>query len=105
MDELERLRASCALRQLLTHYASGENAEVWQDRRMQLEGVTARELAQLHGELMAYGWIEQNIGPAPVMRQEAVARCYRATAAGRRALRWVSRPGADADAPSTARAA
>jgi hypothetical protein len=55
----------------------------------ELEGVPAPALARLHGELIAFGWLEMNLGAPPVMRSGVVPQCYRATAAGRRALREV----------------
>ena len=40
--------------------------EVWQDRLMEMEGAAAKELTQLHGELIAFAWIEQNTGNTAV---------------------------------------
>jgi hypothetical protein len=96
-DELERLRDAEELFQLLRHYGrdgSGER-EAWQDRLMQLDGVPTGELAKLHGELIAYGWVEQNTGVTAVLKPGVAACSYRVTTAGRRALRSarVERPG------------
>lgn len=90
LDELDRLRESAALRQLLDHYTQRGAAddEAWQDRLMVLAGVKTAELVRLHGELIAWSWVEQNTGNVPVLQPAAVPSCYRATAAGRRALRW-----------------
>jgi hypothetical protein len=80
-DEMERLRDVKELFDLLTHYqqlgASGR--EVWQDRLAGMEGVEPRQLVKLHGELLAYGWLEQNTG--------LTTGCYRITTAGIRALK------------------
>jgi len=91
MDELERLRRVKELSDLLTHYGDLGRAdrETWQDRVLSLAGTEARELARLHGELLAYGWLEQNTGATPVLRAGTVAGCYRITLAGMRALKQV----------------
>jgi hypothetical protein len=88
-DEMERLRAAKGLCELLAHYAGlgADDRQVWQDRLGQVDGASARELVQLHGELLAYGWLEQNTGATPVLRKGSVPQCYRVTAAGRRALK------------------
>jgi hypothetical protein len=80
-DELERLSESEPLFALLAYYARAGAAdrEAWQGRMMQLEGARAEDLVKLHGELIAYDWVEQNTG--------AVPQCYRVTAAGLRAFR------------------
>ena len=89
-DELDRLRESEALLRVLGHYARAGAAdrEAWQDRLMPGEDLPARELVKLHGELIAYGWIEQNTGSTPVLKPGQVACCYRITTAGQRAIRW-----------------
>jgi hypothetical protein len=83
-DEFERLCQTPALFLLLGHYAGpgARDRETWQDRVMTLDGVTARELSRLHGELIAYGWVEQNTGTTPVLKPGVAACCYRVTAAG-----------------------
>src|SRR5437899_2063806 len=88
-DELERLRESPHLTQLLNHYVAGNAVDVqtWQDRVMRLDGVRSETLIELHGHLLAFEWIEQNTGVLSDLVPGQVARCYRATAAGRRALR------------------
>lgn len=67
---------------------------------MQLEGVPAAELVKLHGELIAYGWVEQNTGVTTILKPGVAACCYRVTAAGKRALRSDSaeRPGEESGA-------
>lgn len=66
---------------LLRQYAAGNavDREVWQDRLMDWDGLDARTLTFLHGELLAQGWVELNTGVAP--------SCYRVTIAGVRALK------------------
>jgi hypothetical protein len=90
-DELERLRGVKELFALLQHYQQvGEaDRQAWQDRLIEMEGVEPRQLVKLHGELLAYGWLEQNTGSTPVLRAGAVANCYRITPAGLRALKQV----------------
>jgi hypothetical protein len=86
-DEMERLRNTTTLQHLLGHYAQAGamDRERWQDRLMQLEGVEAKELVKLHGELIAYGWVEQSLGTTPSAKPGVLAGCYRVTAAGLRA--------------------
>ncbi len=88
-DELDRLRESDALYQLLTHYAEAGAAdrEAWQDRLMELDGTPAAELVKLHGELIAYDWVIQNTGNTPVLKAGVVSCCYRITTTGLRALK------------------
>jgi hypothetical protein len=88
-DELERLRGVKELFVLLQHYQHvGEaDRQAWQDRVVELESVEPRQLVKLHGELLAYGWLEQNTGQTPVLRTGAAANCYRITTAGIRALK------------------
>jgi hypothetical protein len=89
MDEMDRLRQTRELFDLLLHYreASGGDRQVWQDRLQEMEGVGCRELVRLHGELLAFGWIEQNTGVTPAPRAGCAPACYRITTAGVRALR------------------
>ncbi len=88
VDDLERLHEVTSLRSLLSHYAAlgKEDRQVWQDRVTDLEGTSGRDLTRLHGELLAYGWLEQNTGTTPAGKGLAPG-CYRITAAGVRALR------------------
>jgi hypothetical protein len=89
LDDLQRLRETEALARLLAHYADlgAADREAWQDRVMDLDGVEPRQLVLLHGELIAYGWVEQNTGSTAVLKAGVVAACYRVTGAGLRALR------------------
>jgi hypothetical protein len=91
IDELERLRRVKGLFALLNHYANlgRPDREIWHDRLSTLEGTEPRELVKLHGELLAYGWLEQNTGATPVLRSGAAAGCYRIALAGVRALKQV----------------
>ena len=36
--------------------------EAWQDRLMQLGNAVPKDMVRWHGELLAYGWLEQNSG-------------------------------------------
>jgi hypothetical protein len=89
IDEMERLRGAERLCELLRHYAdlAAPDRHVWQDRLAELPGASPRELVQLHGELLAYGWLEQNTGLTPVIRGGLVPSCYRVTTSGLRALK------------------
>lgn len=93
-DELERLRSVKELFALLRHYQQAGEADrqAWQDRLVELEGVEPRQLVKLHGELLAYGWLEQNTGLTPVLRGGVAANCYRITSAGVRALKQARTP-------------
>jgi hypothetical protein len=90
-DELEILRDSADLQRLLDHYieACAADRECWQDRRMEMEGVEPRDLIKLHGLLIAFGWLEQNVGHMPIIRAGAVPCCYRVTATGVRIAKIV----------------
>jgi hypothetical protein len=99
-DELDRLRTNPHLRDLLCHYAhlGAENREAWQGRLMHLEGVEAAALVKLHGELLAFAWVDQNTGQVPI--------CYRITLAGLRATRQLeAQDHADEDLPALKNAA
>lgn len=91
LDDLDRLRNKPQLLELLTHYARlvQEDRQTWQDRLMHMEGVGPADLAKLHGELIAFGWVEQNSGQVPIIRAGAVPSCYRITLHGQRALQQV----------------
>jgi hypothetical protein len=89
LNELERLRDVPELCELLTHYAeaAASDRQAWQDRRAELGELGPRELVRLHGELLAYGWLEQNTGATPVLQGGPARQCYRVTPAGLRALK------------------
>ena len=65
LDEMDRLRTSNHLFQLLSHYVQlgKEDRQIWHDRLLDFDGIHGRELARLYGELIAHGWLEQNTGP------------------------------------------
>jgi hypothetical protein len=86
-NELERLRDVPELGELLAHYAEAADRQAWQDRRAELGALGPRDLVRLHGELLAYGWLEQNTGATPVPQAGAARQCYRVTPAGLRALK------------------
>ena len=90
-DFPKRLRENAHLLSLLSHYAqlgSGDRM-VWQDRLMQMEGVEAKELTSLHGELIAFDWIEQYTGHAVVRPDGTLSGCYRITQNGLREFRAI----------------
>lgn len=86
-DEMDRLAESRPLFDLLVHYAlrGCDDREVWQDRVAEMHGIEPRHLIKMHGELIAYGWIEQNTGMTPVLKLGLAPRCYRVTPAGLKA--------------------
>ena len=51
---------------------------------MHMEGVEAKQLSVLHGELIAFDWIEQNTGQASALMDGVLANCYRITLNGLR---------------------
>ena len=79
-DELHSLTVSDALLQLLAHYVERAipDRQAWHDRLMRLDRCEPRDLSRLHGKLIAFGWLELNMGVLPA--------CYRATRAGVKAL-------------------
>jgi hypothetical protein len=91
-DDLDRLRGNARLLRLLDHYAQPAltNPEAWQDRLMSLDGAEPGPMVKLHGELLAFGWIEQNSGYT-FNQPGVVAACYRITNAGLKALKKISR--------------
>jgi hypothetical protein len=106
IDELDLFRTDMALQRLLGHYAEAgaTQPEAWQDRVMHLEGVEPRDLTRLHGQLIAFGWVDQNTGQTPVLKPGVVACCYRATRDGLRILKQV-RAAYDAERSRTGPAA
>ena len=58
---------------------------------MHLDGVEP-QMAKLHGELLAFAWIEQNTGVVPA--------CYRITLDGWRAIKQAQWQGSDEEAPT-----
>ena len=76
LDGPERLRSSPQLLQLFTHYARlcEENPEAWQVRLTQMEGDGRVDLVKLHGELIAFDFVELDSGQMPCR--------YRLTRAG-----------------------
>jgi hypothetical protein len=88
-DEMERLQEGKELHTLLLHYrrAGEADRQAWQDRLAEMDGVEPRQLVKLHGELLAYGWLDLNTGLTRVLRAGAAASCYRITSAGLRALK------------------
>ena len=85
LDSMERLRNNPELLELFNHYANlGEtNPEAWQLRLMQIENDGRADLVKLHGQLIAFDWIEQNTGQMPCS--------YRLTRAGLKALREIAK--------------
>ena len=90
-DELQLLFDDSRLFQLLDHYGQLGLADrtVWHDRLMEMGHVSRHDLTRLHGELIAWGWLEQNTGNTAVLKPGAVANCYRITAQGVKAIKRV----------------
>jgi hypothetical protein len=89
LDDSLRLQENLHLLSLLSHYAQqgAEDRATWRDRLMQMEGVEPRQLSTLHGELIAFDWIEQNTGQAFSVREGTLSACYRITLNGLREFR------------------
>jgi len=89
VDEMDRLRQARELFDLLGcyHARAGGDRQAWQDRVLEMEAVEQLDLVRLHGELLAYGWLEQNTGAASTPRLGAAPACYRITSPGVRAFR------------------
>ncbi len=83
LDNLDRLRNDAHLLRLLGHYARlGEaNPEVWHPRLKVMESEEQIDLVKLHGELIAFDYVDQNTGHTPCS--------YRLTRAGLKALREI----------------
>lgn len=56
---------------------------------MQMDGAEPKDLTALHGELIAFDWIEQNTGHVSVRPDGALAVCYRVTQNGLREFRRI----------------
>ncbi len=84
LDFPKRLRENAQLLALLSHYAQlvAEDRTLWQDRLMEMEGADSKLLTALHGELIAFDWIEQNTGHALGKPDGTVSCCYRVTQNG-----------------------
>ncbi len=93
LDEMERLRDSESLQELLSHYATlgKEDRQIWHDRHHEFAGMHGRELIRLYGELIAHGWLEQNTGVTPILEPGRHRGCYRVTSAGLRALKLLKK--------------
>jgi hypothetical protein len=84
VQRANRERNNPQLLQLFSHYARlGEtNPEAWHPRLMAMESDDRVDLVKLHGELMAFDYVEQNTGQMPCS--------YRLTRAGLKALQQIS---------------
>src|SRR3984957_2337512 len=91
LDDSLRLRENPHLLSLLSHYAQQgiEDRATWRDRLMQMEGVEPKQLSVLHGELIAFDWIEQNTGQAIARPDGTLSACYRITLNGLREYRHI----------------
>jgi hypothetical protein len=86
-----RLRDNPYLLSLLSHYAlaGSEDRTAWQDRLMRMGGVEPPGLTALHGELIAFDWIEQNTGQTLLRPDGTLSACYRITQNGLREVRRI----------------
>ena len=64
LDDSLRLQENPHRLSLLSHYAQqgAEDRATWRRRLMEMDGVEPKQLTALHGELIAFDWIEQNTG-------------------------------------------
>src|SRR5262249_38905986 len=83
--DIERLRTNPSLLQLLSHYVrlAQPDREAWQDRLAAMDGGEPAETTKLHGELLAFGWIEWT----SCQSGRKSSACYRVTSDGLRAIR------------------
>ena len=88
-DDSLRLRDNPHLLALISHYAQQgtEDRATWRNRVMEMEGVEPNQLSVLHGELIAFDWIEQNTGQAFSVKDGILSNCYRITVSGLREFR------------------
>jgi hypothetical protein len=88
LDDIERLRENPRLIELLAHYAAlgTPDRSIWQKRVSEMEGIDSKELSRLHGELIAFDWIEQNPSRASASPGIALSGIYRITSHGVRDL-------------------
>lgn len=88
-DEMDRLAEHRPLYDLLVHYAhlGGQNREAWQDRLQEFNDLEPRQISKLHGELLAYGWLEQNTGLTPILKIGQNSACYRVSTSGLKVLK------------------
>lgn len=82
LDDSLRLQENPQLLALLSHYAQQgtEDRSTWRHRLMQMKGIEPKQLSALHGDLIAFDWIEQNTG-------QTLSACYRITVNGQREYR------------------
>ena len=103
-DFSRRLRENAHLLSLLTHYAqlgSGDRT-TWQDRLMEMDGADPKQLTVLHGELIAFDWVEQNTGQAVFRPDGTLSACYRVTQHGLKEFRRIHGIEAVEEPPETA---
>ena len=88
LDELDRLRENPRLVELLAHYAAlgMPDRSIWQKRLSEMDGIDSKELSGLHGELIAFDWIEQNASRTSTAPGSVQAGVYRITSHGVRDL-------------------
>lgn len=89
LDDSLRLQENPHLLALLSHYAQqgAEDRATWRDRLMKMEGIEPKQLSGLHGEVIAFDWIEQNTGQAFSTKEGTLSACYRITLNGLREYR------------------
>ncbi|MGE3807710.1 MAG: hypothetical protein AB7K24_23860 [Gemmataceae bacterium] len=92
-DEMNLLRENEPLQRLLGHYVALDHAtpEAWHTRLTELAEIGADALVELHGHLLAHGWLAMNL--------QADAGGYRVTTNGARALRRAQAPAGDEEEP------
>ncbi|HVJ82648.1 MAG TPA: hypothetical protein VNC50_16385 [Planctomycetia bacterium] len=90
LGSLELLVEEPPLRELLAWYGDLRAAKpdaAWHDRRAELPHVDAAALSRLHGDLMAFGWIDVRIAPDALETPGEIRSAYQITREGIRALR------------------
>jgi hypothetical protein len=88
LDDLQRLRETPRLVELLAHYAAlaEQDRTIWQKRLSSMDGVDAKELSRLHGELLAFEWLEVNSSRTSPAAGGVSPGIYRITSQGIRDL-------------------
>lgn len=90
-EDIQLLRDNRHLQQLLTHYAElgKQDRKIWQPRLMAMDGLAPAQITKLHGELLAFEWVEQDTG--------ALRASYRVTPSGVRSLKQAIQGSDDED--------
>jgi hypothetical protein len=90
LGSAELLLEDAPLRDLLAWYGDLHAARpdaAWHDRRAELPHVDAAGLSRLHGDLIAFGWIDIRISPEALATPGEIRSACQITREGIRALK------------------